>query len=107
MFFGWLVGYTFELRRVTDLYIPHYDNLWTVLAVLLYPFVLLFIHLNDSIIMPWLILALVGVFAMAVMIKLFMHFYAGAQSVVYIIVYMVTLEILPLAALFYGATILE
>lgn len=97
MFLSWLVDFTFELRRTVAVYLPHYDNLWTVLAMLLYPVVLVYIHLSDNIVMPYLLGGIVAFFMLAVLIKLVMYFYNGVRSALYIGLYMITLEILPFA----------
>lgn len=104
MLLSWLIGYTFELRRSTEIYLPHYDNLWTVLTVLLYPLVLIYIHLSDSLILPWLLLIVAILFLIAVFVKMFMHFFAGARTAIYIAMYLITLEVLPWAVVVYGAT---
>jgi len=107
MFFGWLVGYTFELRRSMDVYLSHYDNLWTVLAILLYPILLLDIHIFGNTVIPWLLLSVGILFVLAVFIKMMMHFYRGVQTAPYVALYMVTLEILPLVVIVYGAVQLQ
>ena len=103
MFLGWLVSYTFELRRAKDVYLSHYDNLWTVLSILLYPLLLLYIHLSDNTVIPWLLLSIGAMFVLVVFVKMVMHFYRGAQTALYLALYMMTLEILPLAVIVYGA----
>ena len=99
---AWLVSYTFDLKRDTALYMPQYSNLWTALCIVLYPVLLITINIGHNSIIRWIILAIVALFCIDVIIKLVQHFYNGLQSLGYIALYTLTLEIIPAAAMFIG-----
>lgn len=100
-FFGWLVSYTFELHRTAALYVPQYNNLWTILCMTLYPITLLYINVAEWSFLAWLPMTVIIVFVALLLFKQLQYFYAGFSSLLYLIVYTVTLELLPI-----GATIL-
>ena len=101
-FFAWLLSYTFDLRRDTNLYMPQYSNLWTALSVVLYPVLLAFINVGHRDFFMWLIVVIAGLFCVDILIKLVQHYYHGADSLGYIVLYTLTLEIIPLAAMVLG-----
>ena len=72
---AWLLSYTFDLKRVTALYLPQYSTLWTAFSIVLYPIVLVFINIGHHRIFQWLLLALAALFCIDVIIKLLQHFY--------------------------------
>jgi len=95
---SWLVAYTFELQRTVVIYLPQYDNLWTMLCVLLYPAILLCINFSGEA-FHWLAIAIGALFVGVMIFKIVQYFYAGPQSVLYLLIYVVTLELLPLGAI--------
>ncbi len=100
--FAWILSYTFDLKRVTALYMPQYSNLWTALCIVLYPVLLVLINVGHHNFFRWLILIIAGLFCIDILIKLVQHFYQGLNSLGYIALYTLTLEIIPLAALVLG-----
>ena len=103
----WVVSLTFEMRSMAALYIPQYGNLWTIFCVLLYPVTLLYINMPESVVLRWLPVGIVGIFVVVMAYKLLQYFYAGARSLIYLLVYWVTLELLPLGVGFVAASTLS
>lgn len=99
---AWLLSYTFDLKRVTALYLPQYSTLWTAFSIVLYPIVLVFINIGHHRIFQWLLLALAALFCIDVIIKLLQHFYRDMSSFGYIALYTLTLEIIPVVAMVLG-----
>ncbi len=97
--FTWLVSYTFDLKRDTALYMPQYSNLWTALCIVLYPILLLTINIGHNNIMKWVFAAIAALFCIDVVIKLVQHFYNGLGSIGYILLYTLTLEVIPITAM--------
>ena len=95
---SFLVAYTYEMRGAAATYLPQYGNLWTMLCVLLYPLTLLYINIPESVVLRWFPLIIIGLFVVMILFKLLQYFYAGFRSLIYLLVYWVTLELLPLGA---------
>lgn len=100
--FAWLLSYTFDLKRDTTLYLPQYSNLWTAFCIVLYPILLITINIGHTNIIRWLILAIAGLFCIDVIIKLVQHFYKDLSSIAFIVLYTLTLEIIPITAMIIG-----
>ena len=99
---AWIVSYTFDLKRDTAQYMPQYSNLWTALCIVLYPVLLITINIGHNGVIRWIILGIAALFCIDVIVKLIQHFYNGLQSLGYIALYTLTLEIIPAAAMFIG-----
>ena len=95
-----LVSYTFEMRRATTAFLPQYDNLWTILCVLLYPLNLLYINILQNSVFFWIFVVVVAMFVIMMIFKLLQNFYTGSQSLLYLFLYTVTLELVPLGIIF-------
>lgn len=94
----WL-DYTFMLSRRFGVAYEHYSNILTMVCVWSYPFLLLFMHFGNQTIARWLL----GIFAVVFLI---LWIYRSARlyvqsvlSLIYLLVYIVTLELLPMAVL--------
>ncbi len=96
--FGWLVSYVFEFQRTTALYVPQYNNLWTLFCMVLYPITLLYINASELEFLVWLPITAIIVFAALLLFKQLQYFYAGPASLLYLLIYTVTLELLPIGA---------
>ena len=101
---SWLVSYTFGMRRSLSAFMPQYDSLWTILCILLYPLDLIYINVLGSTFLHWVSLAAVALFVSLLIFKLLQNFYAGPRSLLYLLIYMVTLEFLPIGAIFYSVS---
>lgn len=100
-----LISYTFELRQTTLFFLPQYDNLWTILCLLLYPVTLLRITITGTALF-WITLGILALFLALILFKITQYFYTGLQSLVYLLIYVVTLELLPLGAIIFTTRLL-
>lgn len=99
----WMVAYAFFEHSNTDVFRRHYRYLTTCVVVLMYPLSLLALYCPD-LPEPWLfgVLALIALFYVGVLIgKTCALFMNGIKTVLYALLYVVTLEVLP-AALMIG-----
>ena len=97
------IDYTFMLSRQFGSTFEHYSNIFTMISVALYPLLLVFLHIGTPLMFRWLL----GIFAVLFLI---VWLYCSArlyvrspQAIVYLLIYFVTLECLPLV----GVTLLS
>ena len=95
----WWVSYTFDMRRAVSACVPQYDSLWTILCLLLYPINLLYINTLGAPNLRWMPIVALVLFGGLVVFKMLQNFYSGLRSLLYLLLYIVTLEFLPLGAL--------
>lgn len=93
------IDYTFMLsRRYEDVY-EQYGHMVTLSALLLYPCLLVLLHVCQVIVARWVVGIIVVLFLLFLLYRMVRVFYQTPLSVVYILIYFLTLEALPLAAL--------
>lgn len=99
-----MIGYTFFKKKITNIYNKMYFNLMNVLAVVLFPVLVLFTYQPGSWHQPLLIsmAGLTGIFYIFLIVKLFQVFYSRILDLFYIFLYLCTLEIIPLLLLFWA-----
>lgn len=105
--FSWLVSYTFEMRRTTTVFLPQYDNLWTILCLILYPLILIYINILNNMFLHWASIVALTLFMALVIFKLLQNFYSGPRSLLYLILYILTLEFLPFGTMFLSASFIS
>ena len=93
-----LVSYTFDLRRSYMLFRSQYSCLLTLICLLLFPLALCDLHWGHLMVMKWMLAPMALVLLAGLITKLFQDFYNGAKSLAYIVIYLVTAEIIPLVA---------
>jgi len=98
-----IIGYVFLHPTIQKLTIESYYNVLTYLGLVLFPMMILHIYLPENlkyyIIIASLILCIVAVLVYTV--KLFLIFFNKLASTFYLLLYLCTLEILPVVLLFY------
>ncbi len=94
-----LVDYTFRLTRSYGEAGEHYSNLCTLAMVVLYPLLLLFVHIDSPVASGWLLGILGGAFFLLWMYRGVRQFVRKPIALLYLLVYMATLELLPMAAM--------
>lgn len=92
-----LTSYTFNLRRPYMLYRSQYSGLLTIICTALYPIALLDLHWGYLPVMKWLPVPFLAIMLILLTIKLIQDFYSDAKSMVYIAMYLLTVEIIPVA----------
>lgn len=91
-----LVDYTFGISKRFAPVFVHYDNIWTVVCCCLYPILLVLLNIDKPKI-TWIVLGSVGILLFVLMmVKWIRVFFTGIRSLLYIILYVFTVEILPI-----------
>lgn len=92
-----IVGNTFFNSRTTKNYKSMYFSMLNLLAVFLFPILILYTYQPENWQYPLEIatLILIGIFYIVLIIKLFQIFYVKPLALFYIFLYLCTLEILP------------
>ena len=94
-----LIDYTFSItRRFGEVY-EHYSNLLTLVTVVLYPILLLFMRIDSISVARWLLLTFAGVFLVLWLLRCVQQYIRTFRAFLYVLVYILTLEILPMASL--------
>lgn len=96
-----MVGNTFFNSRTTKNYKTMYFSMLNLLAVFLFPILILYTYQPENWQYPLEIatLILIGIFYIVLIIKLFQIFYVKPLALFYIFLYLCTLEILPILIL--------
>lgn len=97
-----MAGYTFFNEKITKTYKKMYFSLMNVLAVVLFPVLILYTYQPQNWQQPLLIITvcLVCIFYIFLIMKLFQIFYSKPLDLFYIFLYLCTLEIIPILVLF-------
>lgn len=93
------VNYTFQISRRFTLISLHYNSLWTVINSAFYLLLLVLLPVDSPKIIFWSFLALCIVALVLIGVKWLRVFYSGLPSLLYIALYLLTLEVLPLLAM--------
>ena len=97
-----IAGYTFFNRKITKTYKKMYFSLINVLTVALFPVLILYTYqpLSWQESLEIITACLAAIFYMFLIMKLFQIFYSKPLDLFYIILYLCTLEIIPILVLF-------
>jgi hypothetical protein len=96
-----LLDYTFMLsQRFAPAY-EHYANIATIVTCILYPFLLVALRIGNITVSRWIIGIAAGLFLLLWMYRSARHFVHSPMALLYFILYIVTLEVLPIALLYY------
>lgn len=96
-----LLDYTFQLSRQFGEIYEHYSNLLTLTVVALYPVLLLFLHIGSPSSYRWLLMIAGGVFLLIWFFRSAQQYIRTPMAILYLLVYTLTLEVLPMAGLIY------
>lgn len=99
-----LLGYVFFSREHTLVWIRSYTYILALLGLALFPVNLCMSFASAAVVSVavWIGLFMVLISALLFLYKLNMLFFSGAFSIFYLILYLCTLEILPVSALVFG-----
>ena len=96
-----LMDYTFMLsRRYTPVY-EHYANIIAISSCILYPCVLVLLRYGNAVASRWVLGAAIAVFFILWIYRAWRHFIDSPRAVMYFILYLFTLEFLPLGLILY------
>lgn len=90
------VNYTFQISRRFTLISLHYNSLWTVINSAFYLLLLVLLPIDSPTIIFWGFWTLCIVALLLIGIKWLRVFYTGLPSLLYIALYLLTLEVLPI-----------
>ena len=96
-----LIDYTFMLSRQFGAPYEHYGNLFTLVALVLYPAVLVLMHLVTPVAARWCLAVVMVLFIVAWLYRCIRTYITSFTAVLYLLIYILTLEILPFAGLAY------
>ena len=100
------MDYTFMLsRRFEDIYVQ-YGHIVTLLAIVLYIGSMILIHVSNPIAARWVLGIAVCLFELMLIYRSVQVFYSSLLSVLYLLLYIITLEALPLGAVWYVASLI-
>ncbi len=100
------VNYTFQISRRFALITMHYDSLWTVICSGFFVMLLLLIPVDNTAVVFWSTIVWCGVAILLILFKWVRVFYSGPASLLYILLYVLTLEVLPIVAIAVCAAII-
>lgn len=96
-----LVDYTFQLSRHFGPIYEHYSNIATLASLLLWPVVLVLLHVSNPIIIRWVLGAVLILFIVVWLYRCIVQFLRSPMALLYLACYICTLELLPMALLIY------
>ncbi len=93
------VNYTFQISQRVGLIATHYDSLWTVINSAFYLLLLVLLPVDSAEVIFWGFVVLCAVALLLIGAKWLRVFYSGPASLLYMLLYLLTLEVLPLCAM--------
>ena len=94
-----MLDYTFQLvRKYGDVY-EHYSNILTLTVLVLYPLVLLFMHIGTPQTNLWLLAAGAVLFLGMWLYRSARQFVQSPMALLFLLVYTATMEVLPMAGI--------
>lgn len=94
-----LLSYVFSLQRRMDGPRAVYNNLWVFSAVLLFPVMVVIVNTGWTVVGWGFFLGIMGVYLGLLIRKMFRMFSITPMGILYILLYTMTLEVLPIGAL--------
>ena len=101
MFFNVLLDYAFSLSRQFGEVYDHYANVTTLAALILYPLLLILLRLGNPQISQWVVGITIILFLIMWVYRSIRTYVVSLPALLYYVVYLCTLELLPMAALVY------
>lgn len=99
-FTAFWMNWLFQWVNRYDLIMDHLTALWTAVAVLLLPINLVYLYFPGLPYLQWVLLGVIGVSLIAFCIKLLQLRMSSPIGIVFILIYLLTTEILPLWGVF-------
>lgn len=98
-----MVSFVFELYRLYADPNTQYQGLWNLVAALFFPIILLGINYGTTPFFYWAIGIVMATYMLVLLIKMIQNYVTKPMSFVYILLYIVTIEVLPIASLIWAA----
>lgn len=99
----WLLNIVFCFTPRTMVIYQHYANLFTVVSLLLFPILLFTINFAYPKVIGACLLLVAGVYMLVMMIKMCRIYLHSLRALLYILLYLVTVEILPLLCMVWAS----
>lgn len=99
-----VIGFTFGLSGPMNQSYEHYGDITTLTTCALYPAILVLLRIGDINASRWVLVIASGLFILMWTYRLIRSYMTDPKAVLYIILYICTLEVLPLGALFFLCT---
>lgn len=96
-----LLDYTFMFSRQFGAQYEHYGNLFTLATVVLYPVVLVLMRMAAPAAARWCLAFVTGLFVITWSYRCIRTYITSPRAVLYLLLYVFTLEILPFAGIAY------
>ena len=93
------IDYTFRLSRQYEEIYEHYGHLVSMSAMIMYPCLLVLFHVGNALACRWVMGVVTGLFLIWFVYRAVRAFYTSPGSIFYILLYFLTLEVLPLVAI--------
>jgi hypothetical protein len=100
-----LVDYTFQISRRFMPSYSQYADITTLAVCLLYPGMLIGMRIGSSVVVLWLLAAVAALFVLLFTYRLMRNYMQSLKAALYVILYVATLEVLPMGALYYLSSI--
>lgn len=97
-----LTSYVFFLQVRLDVTRNNYNSIWLLITLLMYPLTIIMVDFGFTTTCRVLMWVLLGLYILLAILKTCRMFLTSPMSVLYITIYILTLEVLPLAALYAG-----
>ena len=96
-----LLDYTFSFSRRYGKPYEHYGNLWTLMTLVLYPILLVLLRFSAPQAARWIVGSALGVFVLLWLYRIAHTYFTAPKAILYVLLYICTLEILPFAGVVY------
>ena len=93
--------YVLSISSQFSIATEHYSNLFTLSMVLLYPLLLFIYYIGSSMVCLYVLCALAALFLLVWLIKGARLFVISPMGIVYFLLYICTLEVLPILGIYY------
>ena len=96
-----IIDYTFQLSRRFGAVYEHYSNIATMTGLLLWPVLLVLLHVGDTTVNRWTLGIAALLFMVLWIYRSAAQYIKSPMAIGYMLIYWCTLEMLPLAAIIY------
>jgi len=96
-----VLDYTFTLNRRFGAPYEHYSNLFTLVAIVLFPTLPVLVRLSMPSVARWCLLVTGGLFILIWLYRCIRTYITSFAALIYVLIYICTLELLPYAGLSY------
>ncbi|MBQ7632368.1 MAG: DUF4271 domain-containing protein [Paludibacteraceae bacterium] len=96
-----VLDYTFRFSRMFESAYEPYANIMTLVALILYPTILVLLRVDNTIAAKWCVGIVATVFMLLWLYRGGRIFIQSPRAILYFVIYMATLEFLPMMALYY------